>query len=157
MQTITPCLWYDGKAEEAANFYVSIFPNSAVEDILYSGATGPGPEGSILSVTFLLAGQSFIALNGGPQFRFSPALSLFVSCRSQQEIDDYWEKLSAGGEKGRCGWLQDRYGVSWQVVPEILGELLQNTDSERSAKAMQAMLQMDKIDIEALGRIGLPG
>lgn len=150
MQTITPFLWFDGKAEEAMNFYVSIFKNSKVGSVSRYGEGGPGPKGSVMSATFQLLGQEFIALNGGPMFTFSPAISLFVNCETQEEVDELWEKLSAGGEKQRCGWLKDKYGLSWQIIPSILGKLLQDKDAVKSSRAMQAMLQMDKIDIKRL-------
>jgi predicted 3-demethylubiquinone-9 3-methyltransferase (glyoxalase superfamily) len=150
MQKITPFLWFDGNAEEATNFYVSVFKNSKVVSVMRYGAAGPGPKGTVMGVTFELEGQQFHALNGGPKFAFTPAISLFVNCETQQEVDDLWEKLSDGGEKQRCGWLKDRYGLSWQIVPSILGELLQSQDAEKSSRAMKAMLQMDKIDSEGL-------
>jgi predicted 3-demethylubiquinone-9 3-methyltransferase (glyoxalase superfamily) len=152
MQKITPFLWFDGKAEEAANFYTSIFPNSKIVSMMRSGEAGPGPKGSVLSATFELQGQEFIALNGGPMFTFSPAISFFVNCETQQEVDELWEKLSTGGQKSRCGWLKDKYCLSWQVIPTILVELLQDKDPAKSSRVMQAMLQMDKIDIETLRR-----
>lgn len=145
MQKITPFLWFDGKAEEAMNFYLSIFKNSKVGNVSRRGEGGP-----VMSATFQLDGQEFIALNGGPHFTFSPAVSFFVNCETQQEVDELWEKLSDGGEKGRCGWLKDKFGLSWQVIPSILGKLLQGKDAEKSQKVMKAMLQMDKIDIERL-------
>jgi predicted 3-demethylubiquinone-9 3-methyltransferase (glyoxalase superfamily) len=150
MQTITPFLWLDGKAEEAMNFYVSIFKNSKVGSVSRYGEGGPGPKGSVMSATFQLLGQEFIALNGGPMFTFSPAISFFVNCETQEEVDELWEKLSAGGEKQRCGWLKDKYGLSWQIIPSILGKLLQDKDAQKSSRAMQAMLQMDKIEIKRL-------
>lgn len=150
MQKITPCLWFDGKAEEAMNFYTSIFKNSKKGNITHYGEVGPGPAGSVMSVTFQLDGQEFIALNGGPQFTFTPAVSLFVNCEAQEEIDELWEKLSEGGEKLHCGWLTDKFGVSWQIVPSALGEMLQDRSVEKSQRVMQAMLQMDKIDIQKL-------
>jgi predicted 3-demethylubiquinone-9 3-methyltransferase (glyoxalase superfamily) len=150
MQTITPFLWFDGKAEEAMNFYVSIFKNSKVGSVSRYGEGGPGPKGSVMSATFQLLGQEFIALNGGPMFTFSPAISFFVKCETQQEVDELWEKLSEGGEKQRCGWLKDKYGLSWQIIPSILGKLLQDKDAQKSSRAMQAMLQMDKLDIKRL-------
>jgi len=150
MQKITPFLWFDGKAEEAMNFYVSIFKNSKVGSVSRCGEGGPGPKGSVMSATFQLLGQEFIALNGGPMFTFSPAISFFVNCETQEEVDELWEKLSAGGEKQRCGWLKDKYGLSWQIIPSILGKLLQDKDAQKSSRAMQAMLQMDKIDIKRL-------
>jgi predicted 3-demethylubiquinone-9 3-methyltransferase (glyoxalase superfamily) len=143
-QKITPFLWFDGKAEEAMNFYVSIFGNSKVGKLMN------GPDGSVMGVTFQLEGQQFSALNGGPQFKFTPAISLFVDCNTQQEVDQLWEKLSAGGEKSRCGWLKDKYGLSWQIIPSVLGKLLQDKDRAKAGKVMQAMLQMDKIDIKRL-------
>lgn len=152
MQKITPFLWFDGKAEEAMNFYTSIFADSKIESVTRYGEGGPGPKGAVMSGTFQLNGQTFMALNGGPQFTFSPAVSFFVNCETQEEIDELWEKLSEGGEPGRCGWLTDKFGLSWQIIPKILGELLQDKDAEKSARVMQAMLQMDKLDIEALKR-----
>ena len=145
MQKITPFLWFDGKAEEAMNFYVSIFKNSKVVSVSRSGK-----EGRVSRCSFQLEGQELYALNGGPQFTFTPAISLFVNCESQQEVDELWEKLSEGGEKQRCGWLKDKYGVSWQIIPSALGELLQAKDPEKSKKVMKAMLQMNKLDIESL-------
>jgi predicted 3-demethylubiquinone-9 3-methyltransferase (glyoxalase superfamily) len=150
MQKITPFLWYDGKAEEAANFYISIFKNSKMGKISRYGEAGPGPKGSAMSVTFQIEGQEFFALNGGPQFKFTPAISFFVNCETQQEVDDLWEKLSAGGRTDRCGWLQDKFGLSWQIIPMILGQLLGHKDPQIAKRAMQAMLQMTKIDIEKL-------
>jgi predicted 3-demethylubiquinone-9 3-methyltransferase (glyoxalase superfamily) len=150
MQKITPFLWFDGKAEEAMNFYVSIFKNSKVVRVSRYGEAGPGPKGTVMSAIFRLDGQEFYALNGGPQFTFSPAISFFVNCETQQEVDELWEKLSAGGAKDRCGWLRDKYGLSWQVIPSILGTLLQDKDVQRANNVMKAMLQMDKIDIKAL-------
>ncbi len=144
MQKITPFLWFDGKAEEAASFYTSIFKNSAIVRIM------PGPNGRATGVTFQLEGQEFIALNGGPQFKFSPAISFFVNCETQEEVDELWEKLSEGGQKQSCGWLQDKYGVSWQIIPSVLGEMLHDRDSGKAMKVMNAMLQMDKIDINGL-------
>jgi predicted 3-demethylubiquinone-9 3-methyltransferase (glyoxalase superfamily) len=150
MQRITPFLWFDDKAEEAVNFYISIFKNSKIGTITRYGEGGPGPKGAVMSATFQLEGQKFIALNGGPQFTFSPAISFFVNCETQEEVDELWEKLSEGGEKQRCGWLKDKYGVSWQIIPSALGELLQAKDPEKSKKVMKAMLQMNKLDIESL-------
>lgn len=150
MQKITPFLWFDGKAEEAMNFYVSIFKNSKIANVVRYGEAGPGPKGTVMTATFQLDGQEFIALNGGPQFKFTEAVSFWVSCETQEEIDDMWEKLSAGGEKGRCGWLKDRYGLSWQIVPPVLGEMLGDKDPEKSKRVMMAMLQMDKINIKTL-------
>jgi len=152
MPSITPFLWFNGNAEEAMNFYVSIFRDSKVESVSRWGEGGPGPKGSVMSATFRLAGQKFMALNGGPQFKFTEAISLFVSCETQEEIDDLWEKLSEGGSKGRCGWLKDRYGLSWQVIPSVLGPLMGDPDPEKSKRVVAAMLQMTKLDIAALKR-----
>ena len=151
-QKITPFLWFDGKAEEAMNFYVSIFKNSKTGRISRYGEAGPGPKGTVMSATFQLDGQEFFALNGGPQYTFTPALSLFVNCETQEEVDELWEKLSAGGEKGRCGWLKDKYGLSWQIIPRHLGELLNDADPAKSQRVMKAMMQMTKIDVEGLKR-----
>jgi predicted 3-demethylubiquinone-9 3-methyltransferase (glyoxalase superfamily) len=150
MQKITPFLWFDGKAEEAMHFYTSIFKDSRVGSVTRYGEGGPGPNGTVMSATFQLNGQEFMALNGGPQFTFSPAISFFVSCETQDEVDELWEKLSEGGEKQSCGWLKDKYGVSWQIIPSVLGEMLQDKDAEKSQSVMKAMLQMDRIDINAL-------
>jgi predicted 3-demethylubiquinone-9 3-methyltransferase (glyoxalase superfamily) len=150
MQKITPFLWFDGNAEEAANFYISIFKNSKMGKISRYGDAGPGPKGSAMSVTFQIEGQEFFALNGGPQFKFTPAISFFVNCETQQEVDDLWDKLSAGGRTDRCGWLQDKFGLSWQIIPTVLGQLLGDKDPQRAKRAMQAMLQMTKIDIKKL-------
>jgi len=150
MQKITPFLWFDNNAEEAINFYVSIFKNSKIVSTTRYGEAGPGPKGTVMSATFRLDEQEFFALNGGPQFKFSPAISFFVKCETQQEIDELWEKLSAGGSKNKCGWLQDKYGLSWQIVPPVLIEMLSDKDPEKSQRVMKAMLQMDKIDIGTL-------
>ena len=150
MQKITPFLWFNGNAEEAMNFYVSVFKNSKVGRVARCGDAGPGPKGTVMSVTFELEGQEFMGLNGGPQFTFSPAISFFVNCETQAEVDELWEKLSAGGEKSRCGWLKDRFGVSWQIIPSALGRMLQDKDAEKSKRVMEAMLQMGKIDIQRL-------
>lgn len=150
MQKITPFLWFDGKAEEAVNFYTSIFKNSKIGDIRRYGAAGPGPKGKVISASFELEGQEFIALNGGPQFTFSPAISFFVNCKTQKEVDELWEKLSTGGEKLQCGWLKDKYGVSWQIIPDALGKMLNDPDPQKSQRVMKAMMQMRKIDIEGL-------
>lgn len=149
-QRITPFLWFDGKAEEAANFYVSVFRNSRVVSVTRYGAAGPGPKGSVMSAVFQLEGQEFYALNGGPQYKFSPAISLFVNCETQQEVDELWEKLSAGGKTNRCGWLDDKFGVTWQIIPTTLGRLLQDKDAAKANRVMRAMMQMDKIDIKRL-------
>jgi predicted 3-demethylubiquinone-9 3-methyltransferase (glyoxalase superfamily) len=150
MQKITPFLWFDGKAEEAVHFYVSIFKNSKVVSLTRYGDAAPGPKGTVMIATFQLEGQDFIALNGGPQYKFTPAISLFVDCKTQQEVDELWEKLSAGGKTDRCGWLTDRYGLSWQIVPSVLRELMADKDAEKSKRVMMAMLKMDKIDIAGL-------
>lgn len=150
MQKITPFLWFDGQAEEAMHFYVSIFKNSKVVGLSRYGENGPGPAGTVMTATFQLEGQEFTALNGGPHFTFSPAISFFVNCETQGEVDDLWGKLSAGGEPQQCGWLRDKYGVSWQVIPSALPELLQDKDAEKAGRVMQAMLQMTKIDIDLL-------
>ena len=150
MQKISPFLWFDGNAEEAVNFYVSIFKDSKVLNISRYGEAGPGPKGSVMSATFQLHGQEFIALNGGPHFKFTPAISFFVHCQTQAEVDELWEKLSAGGRKDRCGWLTDKYGLSWQIVPDVLGKMLNDPDKEKSKRVMTAMLQMDKIEIRRL-------
>ena len=150
MQKITPFLWFDGNAEEAMNLYVSTFKNSKVVSVRRYGDAGPGPKGSVMTATFQLEGQEFHALNGGPKYKFTPAISLFVSCGSQQEVDELWNKLSAGGRKDRCGWLQDKFGVSWQIIPTALGKMLGDKDPRKANNVMQAMLQMDKIDIKKL-------
>ncbi|MFL5731041.1 MAG: VOC family protein [Cytophagaceae bacterium] len=143
MKKITPFLWYDGQAEEAMNLYVSLFKNSKVNSVSRNGS-------AVMSVSFVLDGQEFIALNGGPHFKFTEAISMFVSCETQNEIDELWEKLSEGGSKGRCGWLKDKYGLSWQIIPPILGQLMQSKDPEKAKRVMNAMMSMNKIDIEAL-------
>lgn len=150
MQKITPFLWFDGKAEEAVNFYASIFKNSRIGDVRRYGDAGPGPKGTVMSATFQLEGQEFIALNGGPQFTFTPAISFFVNCETQEEVDALWEKFSEGGEPQGCGWIKDKYGLSWQIIPSALGEMLQDKDAGKSQRVMKAMLQMTKIDIKLL-------
>ncbi|MFB3883146.1 MAG: VOC family protein [Armatimonadota bacterium] len=154
MQKITPCLWFDGQAEEAAGFYTSIFSNSQILRVARYGEEGAKvsgkPKGSVMTVEFVLDGQEFLALNGGPEFTFTPAISLSISCETQAEVDGFWEKLTEGGEPGQCGWLTDRFGVTWQVVPRILGEMLRDSDEARVEKVMRAMLQMTKMDIAAL-------
>ncbi len=152
MPTITPFLWFDHQAEEAAKFYVSIFKNSQIVTTTRYGEAGPGPKGSVMTVVFQLEGQEFIALNGGPQFKFTEAISFSVNCKTQKEVDEFWEKLSAGGEEGPCGWLKDKYGLSWQINPTILGEMLNDPDPKRSRRVMEAMLKMKKIDIAGLQR-----
>lgn len=149
-QKITPCLTFNDQAEEVMNYYLSIFRNSKVLNIIRHGEAGPGPKGTVLGATFQLNGQEFMVLNGGPQFSFAPGISLFVSCETQEEVDELWERLSEGGEKQVCGWLQDKYGVSWQVVPTALGRMLQDPDAGKANRVMQAMLQMDKIEIQKL-------
>jgi predicted 3-demethylubiquinone-9 3-methyltransferase (glyoxalase superfamily) len=150
MQKIAPCLWFDGKAEGAMHFYTSIFKNSRVSNVMRYGDAGPGPKGTVMAVTFEIEGQEFIALSGGPMFTFSPAISLFVHCETQEEVDELWAKLSEGGEIQHCGWLKDKYGVSWQIVPTVLGAMLQDQDAEKSTRVMQAMLKMSKLDITLL-------
>jgi predicted 3-demethylubiquinone-9 3-methyltransferase (glyoxalase superfamily) len=150
MRKITTFLTFNDQAEEAINFYTSIFENSRVVSTTRYGDAGPGLKGSLMSATFELAGQEFIALNGGPSFTFAQGISLFVSCDTQDEVDELWDKLSEGGEKGPCGWLTDQYGVSWQVIPRALGEMLNDEDPERAKRVMNAMLQMTKIEIEGL-------
>ena len=151
MQKITTFLWFDNQAEEAANFYVSIFPNSKVLSSSRYGEGAPMPKGTVMTMTFDLAGQEFIALNGGPNFKFTPAISLFVACEDQKEIDYYWEKLTAGGGKPvQCGWLEDKFGLSWQVVPSELGRLLGGGDAAKAKRAMAAMMKMKKLEIESL-------
>jgi predicted 3-demethylubiquinone-9 3-methyltransferase (glyoxalase superfamily) len=152
MQKITPCLWFDTQGEEAAHFYTSVFNNSRILDIARYGTAGPGPEGAVMTVTFELDGQKFVALNGGPQFTFNEAISFQVSCATQDEVDYFWNTLSEGGEEGPCGWLKDKYGVSWQIVPTALIELISDPDAVKSQEAVKAMLGMRKIDIEALQR-----
>jgi predicted 3-demethylubiquinone-9 3-methyltransferase (glyoxalase superfamily) len=150
MQKITPFLWFDNKAEEAANFYVSLFKNSKIGKVVRYPEGAPAPKGTVMSVTFEVDGQEFYALNGGPHYKFTPAISLFVNCETQQEVDELWEKLSEGGRKDRCGWLQDRYGLSWQIIPSVLGKLMHGSDPVKSKRVMQAMLQMQKLDIQKL-------
>jgi len=150
MQKITPFLWFDTKAEEAAKFYTSIFKNSEIVSIARYGEAGPGPKGSVMTVAFKLDGQDFVALNGGPQFQFTLAISFVVNCKTQEEVDYFWEKLSQGGKTDRCGWLKDKFGLSWQVVPTILGELLGDKNAKKANRVMEAMLQMDKMEIDKL-------
>jgi predicted 3-demethylubiquinone-9 3-methyltransferase (glyoxalase superfamily) len=152
MQKITPWLWFDTQGEEAANFYITVFENSRILDVARYGVAGPGPEGAVMTVTFELDGQKLVALNGGPHFTFNEAISFQVSCETQDEVDYLWSKLSQGGEEGPCGWLKDKYGVSWQIVPTALAELIGDPDPEKAQQAMKAMLGMGKIDIEALRR-----
>ena len=150
MQKITPCLWFDTQSEEAAQFYTSVFPNSSILEVARFGAAGPGPQGAVMTVDFELDGQEFLALNGGPQFTFSEAISFQVFCATQEEVDTYWERLSEGGEQGPCGWLKDKFGLSWQIVPSVLPELLSDPDREAANRVMTAMLGMKKLEIDAL-------
>ena len=150
MQKITPFLWFDNNAEEAVNFYASIFKDSKLLEIVRYGEAGPGPAGSAMTVHFELFGQEFIALNGGPHFKFNEAISFSVNCETQEEVDEFWEKLTDGGTESRCGWLKDKYGLSWQVNPTILGKMLNDKDPQKAKRVMEAMLQMDKIDIQTL-------
>jgi predicted 3-demethylubiquinone-9 3-methyltransferase (glyoxalase superfamily) len=154
IQKITPFLWFDQQAEEAAGFYTSIFPNSKIGRIARYGEAGPGPSGSAMTVEFQLEGQAFVALNGGPHFKFTEAISFFVNCQTQDEVDYYWDKLSAGGAEVECGWLKDKFGLFWQIVPAILLELLSGPDPEKSQRVMKAMLTMKKLDIRALQQAG---
>ena len=151
-QKIRPCLWFDGNAEEAVNFYVSVFKNSKILDVARAGDIGPWPKGSVAVMTFQLEGQEFMALNGGPQFKFTEAISLLVSCETQAEVDTLWAKLGAGGQEIECGWLKDRYGLAWQIVPRILGEMMLDRDRVRSDRVMKAMMGMVKLDIAGLKR-----
>lgn len=149
-QKVTTFLWFDANAEEAANHYVSILKNSKILSVSRYGDAGPGPKGAVMTVNFQLEGQEFIALNGGPHFKFTEAISLLVNCDTQQEVDDLWSKLSAGGEESQCGWLKDKFGLSWQIIPSALFEMMQDRDPEKSKRVMEAMLQMKKIDIALL-------
>jgi predicted 3-demethylubiquinone-9 3-methyltransferase (glyoxalase superfamily) len=150
IQKITPFLWFDTQAEEAATFYTSLFKNSKIEAVLRYGDTGPGPKGSVMTVAFELDGQKFTALNGGPHFQFTEAISLVVNCESQQEVDHLWEKLTEGGKEVQCGWLKDKYGLSWQIVPIVMVEMLKDKDPVKSQRVMKAMMQMKKIEIPLL-------
>ena len=149
-QKITPFLWFDSNAEEAMTFYVSIFKNSKVLNVMRYGDAGPGPKGTVMAATFQLEGHEFQALNGGPHHKFTPAISLFVNCETQQEVDTLWTKLTEGGREDQCGWLQDKFGLSWQIIPSLLGKLLQDKDPRKSSSVMKAMLQMRKIDTKTL-------
>lgn len=149
-QKITPFLWFNGQAEEAMHFYTSIFKNSTIDEVYRYGENDPGVQGSVMSVSFHIEGQKFMAINGGPDFNFSPAISFFVQCDTQEEVDELWKKLSAGGKPNRCGWLTDKYGISWQIIPSALGKLLYQTDAEKSNRVRNAMLQMNKIEIAIL-------
>ena len=150
MQKITPFLWFNDNAEEAVNFYASVFKDSKIMNMVRYGEAGPGPKGQVMTASFQLNGQDFIALNGGPLFKFTEAISFVVNCLTQEELDEYWDKLSEGGEKSRCGWLKDKFGLSWQVVPTILSKLLGDKDAEKSKRVMSAMMEMDKLDIAKL-------
>jgi predicted 3-demethylubiquinone-9 3-methyltransferase (glyoxalase superfamily) len=152
MQKINTFLWFNDKAEEAANFYVSIFKNSKILNVARFGDAGPGPKGSVMTVTFQIEGQDFIALNGGPHYSFTPAISLLVNCENQAEVDDLWSKLTAGGKEVQCGWLQDKYGLSWQIVPKAFFELMRDKDPAKSQRVFKAMMQMTKLDIDVLKR-----
>lgn len=149
-QKITTFLWFDDHAEEAVNFYISIFKNSRIGDIARYGDTGPGPKGQVMTVDFELYGQQFAALNGGPHFKFTEAISLVVNCETQEEVDEYWEKLSEGGQKVQCGWVKDKFGLSWQIVPTILKELVKDKDPEKANRVMQAVMKMTKLEIAEL-------
>ena len=150
MPKITPFLWFDNNAEEAAQFYTSIFKNSRMGDVHRYGDGGPGPKGTVMTVSFSLEGQEFTALNGGPLFKFNESISFVVRCKTQQEVDYFWEKLLAGGQRSQCGWLKDKFGLSWQIIPDILIELLGDKDAAKAQRVMQAMLQMTRIDIQKL-------
>ena len=156
MQTITPCLWFDTEGEEAAKYYTSIFPNSKILEVSRYGSAGPREDGTVMTVEFELDGQRFLALNGGPDFTFSEAISFVVHCKTQEEVDSYWDTLSEGGEEGPCGWLKDKFGLSWQIVPNALPRLLSDPDTEKAQRVMAAMLEMKKIDIESLERAAEP-
>lgn len=149
---ITPCLWFDGRIEEAVDYYVSVFGDARIVATMHYGEAGPLPKGSVLSMTFELEGQEFMALNGGMRFDYTPAVSFFVSCETQAEVDHFWDKLSAGGQEQQCGWVADKFGLSWQIVPTALGRLLGDEDAEKSQRVMKAMLQMRKLDIAGLER-----
>jgi len=150
MSKINPFLWFDTQAEEAVNHYLSIFKNSRILNVARSGDAGPGPKGSVMTIAFQLEGQDFIALNGGPQFKFTEAISLLVNCETQEEVDELWRRLSEGGEPSRCGWLKDKFGLSWQIVPAALGRLLQEKDAKKARRVMEAMMKMGKIEIAEL-------
>jgi predicted 3-demethylubiquinone-9 3-methyltransferase (glyoxalase superfamily) len=152
MQKITPFLWFDGKAEEAMNFYTSIFKNSKVVDVARYGDAGPGPKGSVMTASFQLDGLEFVALNGGPHYQFTPAVSFYVGCETQAEVDHYWDRLGEGGQPLQCGWITDKYGVTWQIVPTALIDMMRDTDPDRASRVVQAMMRMVKLDIAALKR-----
>jgi len=150
MQRIAPCLWFDGNAEDAARFYTGVFSGSRIATTMHYSDAGPGPKGNVLAITFELEGQEFMALNGGPDFPFTPAISLFVHCSSQREIDDYWAKFSDGGTPWQCGWIKDRFGVCWQIVPDTLGDMLRDPDDAKASRVMRAMMKMVKLDVAQL-------
>ena len=150
MTKLTTCLWFDTEGEEAARFYTSVFPNSRIKNVTHYGSAGPRDEGTVMTVDFELDGMPFVALNGGPDFSFTEAISLQIHCETQEEVDRYWETLADGGEEGPCGWLKDRFGLSWQVVPKLLMELLEDPDKEKAQRVMAAMLQMRKLELEPL-------
>jgi predicted 3-demethylubiquinone-9 3-methyltransferase (glyoxalase superfamily) len=150
MQKITPFLWFDNNAEEAMNFYVAVFKDAKITSLTRFGDAGPGPKGTVMTGIFQIHWQDFYALNGGPQFKFTPAISLFVNCETQQEIDELWEKLSEGGKKDQCGWVTDKFGLTWQIVPSVLGKLLHGSNPQKSNRVMKAMLKMNKLDIQQL-------
>ena len=157
MQKITTFLWFDNNAEEAMKFYTSIFKNSKIMNVSRYGEAGPGPKGTVMVGSFQIEGQEFMALNGGPQFKFTEAISFVVNCTTQKEVDEFWEKLSAGGQKSRCGWLKDKFGLSWQIVPTILSKLMADKNPKKSKKVMEAMLKMDKLDIKTLKKAAAEG
>ncbi len=150
LQRITPSLWFDGNAKEAVNFYVSLFKNSQIKGMAYYGEAGPMEKGTVMTVDFELNGQPFLAINAGPEFKFSPAISFMVNCETQQEVDELWEKLTDGGQEEDCGWLRDKYGLSWQIVPNVLGALMQDKDPEKARRVTEAMFRMKKLDIKTL-------
>ena len=152
MQKIMPCLWFDDRIEDAVNFYTSVFPDAKVESLSRYGDAGPLPKGKVMVAIFTLAGQQFMALNGGPQFKFTEAVSFYVKCADQKEVDHYWNKLTAGGAESQCGWLKDKFGLSWQIIPDALTRYLSDKDAAKASRVMQAMLKMQKIDIAALDR-----
>lgn len=150
LQKITPCLWFENQAEEAMNFYISVFENSQVLSVTRYGESGPGVKGQVMTVKFLIEGQEFVALNGGPEFTISPAISFVINCETQEEVDYYWDKLSPDGEEQGPGWVKDKYGVSWQVVPGVLTQMISDEDTGKSQRVMGAMMQMTKLDIKTL-------
>ncbi len=154
---ISTCLWFDGRAEEAANFYVSVFPNSKILKTARYGEAGPGPAGSVMTIEFELDGRKFLGLNGGPHFKFTEAISFIINCQTQEEVDRYWQTLTAGGAEVQCGWLKDKFGLSWQVVPSVLGQLLSDPDAKKAGRVMQAMMGMKKLDIRGLQQAAAGG